>query len=239
MVKKLMTGLAITVGAGLAIAVTNRAGKNGLWHPAKTAGTMTPITIRVHTAVSRIEQTRPALATGPPSDETALAVTRVVNAVAVEPEERPAFLQRSAELAEIKGMIDKLDQRSSEMMTTVNQRIDDLQSHLPRFIEVKVTSRIREVEERLRSEFQDEQSKTLDAFLRRLEHTVLPRLNSVEDAVGSQGAEIGLMRHRIEKTDKTLDRVLERIEQVVDSLSSPFPEYANSHVTEIHQKAVA
>jgi archaellum component FlaC len=173
----------------------------------------------------------------PADNETALAVTRVVNAA--ELDEGPASLHRSAQLAEIKVMIETLDQRSSEMMSTVNQRIDDLQSHLPRFIDVKVTSRIREVEERLRSEFQDEQSKTLDAFLRTLEQKVLPRLTLVEDAVGAHGAEIGEMRQRIQKTDETLDRVLERIEKVVDSVSLPFSEYANSHVTAIHQKAVA
>jgi hypothetical protein len=197
---------------------------------------MTPVTIRVHTAVQRTESAPAEVATFPES-QVAVAVNRVANVV--EPDETPNSLQRSAELAEIKVMIDALDQRSSEMMTTVNQRIDDLQSHLPRFIDVKVTSRIREVEERLRTEFQDEQSKTLDAFLRTLEQKVLPRLSLVEDAVGAQGAEIGHMRQRIEKTDATLDRVLERIEKVVDSMSGPFPDYSTSHVTAIHQKAVA
>ena len=237
MVKKFMTGLAISVGAGLAIVATTRVGKKSPWHPAKTGGTLTPVTIRVHTAVARNEPTDTDTASCPADNETALAVTRVVNAA--EPDEGPAYLQRSAQLAEIKVMIETLDQRSNEMMSTVNQRIDDLQSHLPRFIDVKVTSRIREVEERLRSEFQDEQSKTLDAFLRTLEQKVLPRLTLVEDAVGAQGAEIGQMRQRIEKTDETLDRVLERIEKVVGSMSLPFSEYAHSHVTAIHQKAVA
>jgi hypothetical protein len=146
---------------------------------------------------------------------------------------------RSAELAEIRVMLEALDQRSTEMMGTVNQRIDDLQNHLPRFIDVKVTSRIREVEDRLRTEFQDEQSRTLDAFLRTLDQKILPRIAVIEEAVGAQGAEIGQMRSRIEKTDQTLDRVLDRIEKVVDSMSMPFPGHGNSHVREFHQKAVA
>ena len=236
MVKKFVTGLAISVGAGLAIAATTRASRKGLWHPAKTGGTLTPVTIRVHTAAPRTEATHTEVATLSDS-QMALTVNRVANTA--EPDETPTSLQRSAELAEIKVMIETLDQRSNEMLSTVNQRIDDLQSHLPRFIDVKVTARIREVEERLRTEFQDEQSKTLDAFLRTLEQKVLPRLTLVEDAVGAQGAEIGHMRKRIEKTDETLDRVLDRIEKVVDSMSMPYPEYANSHVTAIHQKAVA
>jgi hypothetical protein len=230
MVKKLITGFALSLGAGLAIAATTRGGKNKLarWHPAnaEAGGTLTPVTIRVHTAAPRNEPARAELAPPPPANQ---AVT----------EERPESLKRSAELAEIRVMIEALDQRSNEMMSTVNQRIDDLQNHLPRFIDVKVSSRIREVEERLRTEFQDEQSKTLDAFLRALEQKVLPRLTLVEKAVGSQGAEIGQMRQRIEKTDETLDRVLERIEKVVDSMAPSFSGYAHSHVTEIHQKAVA
>jgi len=230
MVNKFVTGLAISLGAGIAIAATTRATKKGLWHPSKSGGTLTPVTIRVHTAFPRNEPAKMEadVASGDP----------VRTANRAEPDD-PASLQRSVELAEIKVMIDALDQRSNEMTTAVNQRIDDLQNHLPRFIDVKVTSRIREVEDRLRTEFQDEQSKTLDAFLKTLDQKVLPRLTLVEEAVGSQGAEIGQMRRRIEKTDETLDRVLDRIEKVVDSMLVPFPGYANSHVMEINQKAVA
>jgi DNA-binding transcriptional MerR regulator len=221
---KLITGLAISVGAGLALAA--RAAHKGA-RSAKAGGTLTPVTIRVHTAIPRNEQTHVE------------ATTHLLENPVAEPVETPASLQRSVELAEIKVMIEALDQRSNEMISTVNQRIDDLQSHLPRFIDVKVTSRIREVEERLRTEFQDEQSKTLDAFLSTLEQKVLPRIALVEQAVGAQGAEIGQMRQRIEKTDEALDRVLERIEQAVDAMVTPFPGYANGHVTEINQKAVA
>jgi hypothetical protein len=223
MVKKIMTGLAISVGAGLALtAATRNHKKTGGWHPATTEGIMTPVTIRVHTALSR---TSDSVATANPDAER---------------HEEAMALPTSAELAEIRVMIEALDQRSCEMLSTVNQRIDDLQNHLPRFIDVKVTSRIREVEERLRTEFQDEQSRTLDAFLKTLDQKVLPRISMLEEAVGAQGAEIGQMRQRIEKTDDTLDRVLDRIEKVVDSLSSAsFAGYPASHVMEISQKAVA
>jgi len=148
--------------------------------------------------------------------------------------------QRSAELAEIRTMIEAMEQRSTEMMLTINQRIDELQSHLPRFIDVKVTSRIREVEERLRIEFQDEQSRTLDAFLKTLDQKVLPRIGVLEEAVGAQAAELGQMRQRIEKTDEALERVLGRIDEVFDAMTAPgFAGHANSHVMAIHQKAVA
>jgi hypothetical protein len=225
MVKKLAAGLAVSLGAGFAYVAASRASnKRGPWHPASTDGTLTPVTIRVHTAVPRGEQTPTELAVMPP---------------AAEPRETSLSHQHSAELAEIKVLIETLDQRSNEMMSTVNQRIDDLQNHLPRFIDVKVASRIRDVEERLRSEFQDEQSQTLDAFLRTLEEKVLPRIKLVEDAVGAQSAQIGLMRQRIDKTDETLERVVERIERAVDSMIGPVPGYANPHVTAIHKKAVA
>lgn len=224
--KRLVTGLAISVGAGIAIAAT-RVAQSRLWG-ARSGGKLTPVTIRVHTAVPRSEQI---------AVETAAAAAAPSGNPFPQPE--PAELQRTLELAEIKVMIEGLDQRSSEMMSTVNQRIDDLQNHLPRFIDVKVTSRIREAEDRLRAEFQDEHSKTVDTFLTTLEQKVLPRIGLVEQAVGAQGEEIGMMRHRMEKTDETLDRVLERIEQVVDSMVTPFPGYANSHVTQISQKAVA
>src|ERR1700683_3731911 len=124
MVKKLMTGLAISVGACMALTMaTVRTRKKGTWHPATTDGTMTPVTIRVHTAINRNDQARTEL------------VRASDNIATVEPEEATALTKapgRSAELAEIRVMIEALDQRSGEMMSTVNQRIDDLQNHLPR-----------------------------------------------------------------------------------------------------------
>jgi hypothetical protein len=227
MVKKIMTGLALSLGAGLALtAATRNNKKKGGWHPATSEGIMTPVTIRVHTALCRTSDN----VAGPIPDSEGEDQALVLSS---SPE-------RAAELAEIRMMIETLDQRSSEMLSTVNQRIDDLQNHLPRFIDVKVTSRIREVEERLRTEFQDEQSRTLDAFLKTLDQKVLPRISMLEDAVGAQGAEIGQMRQRIEKTDDTLDRVLDRIEKAVDSLSNAsFAGYPTNHLMEISQKAVA
>jgi hypothetical protein len=227
MVKKIMTGLAISVGAGLAVTVAARSNGNNKkkvgWHPASVDGTMTPLNIRTHGSAPRNEQ-EPAEPSASQEPVAALPA--------------PTSPETLAELAEIRVMIDTLDQRTNEMMTTVNQRIDDLQNHLPRFIDVKVTARIREVEERLRTDFQDEQSRTLDAFLKTLDGKVLPRIQLVEEAIGAQGAEIGRMHDRIEKTDETLERVLDRIEKVVEAVS-PFPAVANSHVMEIHQKAVA
>ena len=60
----------------------------------------------------------------------------------------------------------------------------------------------------------------------------------VEEALSAQGVEIGEMRQRIEKTDETLDRILDRIERAVNTTVSPFAAHANGHVTEI-SKAVA
>jgi len=243
MVKKLMSGLAISLGAGLALTVATRANggksKKGLWHAATNDGLMTPVTIRVHKAAVRGDESRTELVRA--SDNVACNDRELILASdADETIEMTTHPARSAEMAEIRVMIEALDQRSTELMSTVNQRIDDLQNHLPRFIDVKVTSRIREVEERLRTEFQDEQSRTLDAFLRTLDQKVLPRISMLEEAVGAQGAEIGNMRQRIEKTDETLDRVLERIETVADSMNSqPFSGHPSSHLREIHQKAVA
>jgi hypothetical protein len=239
MVKKLMTGLAISVGAGagLAIAVSTRAPKQRPHcHPATNEGTMTPVSIRVHPAINKNEQGRLDIARtlddGPANTKRP--------GEAEEPATLEASPERSAELAEIRVMIETLDQRTTEMISTVNQRIDDLQNHLPRFIDVKVTSRIREVEERLRTEFQDEQSRTLDAFLKTLDQKVLPRISTLEETVGSQDAQIRSLRQHIEKTDVSLERVLDRIEKVFSSISaSSHPGHANPYVMEIHQKAVA
>lgn len=235
MVMKFIAGLAISVGAGVALQANSRSNQRGVCRPAKAGEPMIPVTIRVHTAASRAtdaikeEFFRTEAATAGEKHHTAAETRELENRLASE---------RSAELAEIRMMVESLDRRNGEMMTGVNQRIDELQNDLPRFIDVKVTSRIREAEDRLRSEFQDEQSKTLDAFLQTLESKVLPRLTVVEQAVGSQGQEIGAMRMRMDSTEEAINRVVHRIERMVDSLAPMVPEYASQHVMEIVQKAV-
>ncbi len=225
MVTKFMTGLAISMGAGLVLAATTRPSRKGVFG-LTTKGSMTALTR------NELDPMEPQVSGNP----TAELVCRYDP---VEPPQTKPLQERSADLAEIRLMIDALDRRSMEMMDKVNERIDDLQNHLPRFIDVKVASRLREVEERLKAEFQDEQRLTLDAFLTTLDSKVLPRLTLAEQAIGTQNFEIGRMRERIDTTDATLNRVMNRIERAIDSMAPQYPAYANSHVTEIHKKAVA
>lgn len=225
MVQKFVTGLAISVGAGLAVQAAARQHRKG-----GQMAKVTPVTIRVHTATLRPELVRAA------EEHTVHGASQPQEVVAPP----PSVPDHSIEFAELRMMIENLDKRTGESMTSLNQRIDDLQNHLPRFIDVKVSSRLREVEERLRTEFQDEQSKTLDAFLKTLDSKVLPRLSTVEEAIGHQGEEIGRMRSRIDRNDETIATLVARIDKVVDSLAvSHFPGYASSQVYSIGQKAVA
>ena len=92
--------------------------------------------------------------------------------------------EQTAELAEIRGMIELLEQRSSEMLGGEDQQDADLSG----FIDASLSSRIQETEERLRAEFQDEQSQTLDVFLKMLDQKVLPRIAKLEAAIGMQPA---------------------------------------------------
>jgi hypothetical protein len=236
MVKKLVTGLALSVGAGLALSARNSR-KGG------RAANVTPVTIRVHKAALRPGLVK-AAHPGPQSVEEQTVCVEVepnpaLAAHAVEVPLSPAR-DHSTELAELRMMIENIDQRTGEMMSSVSQRIDDLQNHLPRFIDVKVSSRLREVEERLRAEFRDGQSKTFDMFLQTLDSKVLPRLSNVEDAVERQSEEIGRMRSRIDRTDETIASVVARIDRVVDSMAAgSFPGYASSQVYAIDKKAVA
>jgi hypothetical protein len=227
MVKKFVAGFALSVGAGLALSARNSR-KGGL------AAKLTPVTIRVHKAALRPELMKAAH----PGPQTVEEET-----VCVEAEPYPALAptrDHSAELAELRMMIENIDKRTAEMMSSVSQRIDDLQNHLPRFIDVKVSSRLREAEDRLRAEFQDGQSKTFDVFLQTLDSRVLPRLSNVEEAVGRQSEEIGRMRSRIDQTDETIASVVARIDKVVDSMTAAsFPGYASSHVYAIDKIAVA
>jgi len=227
MVKKFMAGLMVSAGAGLAVAATTLAIKKErrkrTWGPAKSEGIMTPLTLRVDAPVPRNEE------------------------IHIECEDEPVKMTvspgASAEVAEMRSALEGIEQRANEMIGAVNQRIDDLQSHLPRFIDIKVTCRLREVEERLRIEFRDEQSRTVDAFLQTLEQKVLPRIAAVEQTLGAQRDELSRMRMHQDKTDARLDAIVEHLEKVMAVITPPpglpLNGHAGSYLTELHQKAVA
>jgi hypothetical protein len=152
----------------------------------------------------------------------------------------PAAPDRSNQLSELRKMIENMDKQTGVMMSSINQRIDDLQNDVPRFIDTKVSSRLREVEDRLRADFQHEQSKALDVFLKTLDSKVLPRLSSVEEAVGLQADEICRMSNSMDRTDEAVARLVARVDKVVVSMTAAtFPGYASPRVYPIDRKAVA
>jgi uncharacterized coiled-coil protein SlyX len=222
--KKWITGLAVSVGAGLAVTTAAMRARKKARTPGSVDGTMTPINIRTHNLV---EIPRP--------QATVTAMPPAGGAVASLPPEY------SAEMAEVRVRLNTLDERSNELATTINQRVDDLQSHLPRFIDVKVTSRIRETEDRLRMEIRDEQARTVDAFLQTLDQKLLPRIAMLEETVGMQRAEIAQLKQCIEKTDEMLQRLLGRMENTGVAVgSSPVNGYPGPHHNQHHRnKAVA
>ena len=234
---KFVTGLAVSVGAGLALQVSARNSRRG-----GQATKVTPVTIRVHQAALRPELRRGAYSASQPVEEHTVHVEAVPPALAVHAVETPlpAAPDRSSKLAELRSMIENMDKRTGEMMSSINQRIDGLQHDVPRFIDIKVSSRLREVEDRLRAEFQDVQSNTLDVFLKTLDSKVLPRLSNVEEAVGLHADEICHMRNSMDRTDEAIARLVARVDKVVASMTVPtFPGYASPRVYPIDRKAVA
>ncbi len=192
MIKSILTGLAVTLSAGVMLGVrTKRGGSGNVWSNDTAGGRLEAIELRM----SGLENAIPAH-----SD--------------------------SGETAALRGAIAALESNHAGQITGMGQRLDDLQSHLPRFIDVKVGARVREMEDRLKAEMAETRGKTLEAFMSLVEKKMLACISGIEDSLRLQSREIGDLREQSGQTDGNLSRIILTIERLAPPAELAFTRFA-------------
>ena len=190
MLKKILKGLTISLGAGLLM----RAGAKR-----KTGAGVNPLLARLDAMETRM-----------------CAFERAV------PPETPA-----GEIATMREMVTALERRSSEQIAAIGQRLDELQNHLPRFIDVKVSARVREMEERIKADVLETRGKTFETFVASIEAKMLSGIAVVERSLAAQSQEIGELKLRLGQTDQNLSKVLSTFERLTDSGAFQLARFSN------------
>ena len=138
--------------------------------------------------------------------------TRMCSVERAAPAETPA-----GEIAIIREIVTDMERRNAEQIATIAQRMDELQNHLPRFIDVKVSARVREMEERIKADVFETRGKTFETFVASVEAKMLSGIAVVERSLAAQSQEIGDLKQRLGQTDENLSKVLSTVERLTES----------------------
>ncbi|MDQ2901278.1 MAG: hypothetical protein M3Y07_15990 [Acidobacteriota bacterium] len=160
----------------------------------------------------------------PRLDAIELRMTGLENAIPLPP--------KDDEMAGLRDTITAFEARNTEQIVSLGQRLGELQSHLPRFIDVKVSARIREMEDRLKTEIAETGGKTLEAFMSKVEAKMLEGIAGLGTSLCLQSHEIGDLREQLGQTDENLSRILSTLERLAPPAEFAFTRFdavANGH----------
>lgn len=129
------------------------------------------------------------------------------------------------EIAALRDSISSFEGRHAERIAAAGRRLDELQSHLPRFIDVKVSARIREMEDRLKADIAETHGKTLETFMSKIQARMLEGIAGLETSLCSQSHEIGDLREQLGQTDRNLSRILLTLESLAPPAEFAFTRF--------------
>jgi len=113
----------------------------------------------------------------------------------------------------------------------VEQRLGDLDTHLPVIVQSTVDVRFQQAERRLQTQFEQAQARSMEAFVETLQNNVVVRISTLETNLAEQSSAIGKLRDSSAKTDENLQKMLVGIEKLVDQTRiAPPPPAAATHV---------
>lgn len=123
----------------------------------------------------------------------------------------------AGDCAGIRDIIADLERRNLEQIGALGQRFNELEQHLPRFIDVKVSTRVREMEERIKADIVEARGKTFESVVASIEAKMLAGIAVVERSLTVQSQEIGELKQRLSQTDQNLSKVLATAEKLTES----------------------
>jgi hypothetical protein len=196
MAHRLLRNIAVTIGAGLGLgfALASRQAR-------RSGSNIKPLLSRldeIESRVRRVEVAPPILA---PDPEEIEALGTLISL-------------QSEDLANLRCEIHRIEQRNVEQVEAFGQRMALVEQHVPVTVETNVSTRIAELEQRLRNEFKAVHDRTVDAFVEAIEKRVVGRISEIENSLTAQSQSIVSLHEKSVKTDDHLNRLLEAVEKL-------------------------
>ncbi len=120
--------------------------------------------------------------------------------------------QSPAGVSEIQDWIRSIERRNSEQIDAVALKLDAFEHKIPELINITVTARIQEVEQRIAAEIRETQSLMIQALVETIDARVTKGIAHVESSVLAHSQEITDLSQRMNQTDANLVRILRILE---------------------------
>ncbi len=198
MANRLLRHIAVKIGAGLAtgfiLSSANR-------RPRRPAPNLSPILTRIEDIESRISRVELAPQPAVPSPEEIAALGTLVSS-------------QSEDIASLRQSIEGIESRNAAQAEVFGRKVALVEKQVPAHIEASVNAKMAELEQKLRSEFQEIHYKTVDMFVETIEKRVVGRISAIENSLVEQSQSIVSLREKSCKTDDNLQRLLEAVEKL-------------------------
>jgi uncharacterized coiled-coil protein SlyX len=129
------------------------------------------------------------------------------------------FDTQDSELAAVRAQLKKEQSQVEDLGKTATRLRGELQD----WLETSVSTRITEVETRLKTEAERSQQQMLDAFVESVQTRVIRRISGLEEEVSSQSAAMSELRACSLRTEQSMQKLLAELDRVVVRYPSAEP----------------
>jgi uncharacterized coiled-coil protein SlyX len=244
MANRILKGLAVAAGTGLAMGLTTarsqtrvrvssppRAGAPPHLPPVESAEETGDDFLNIEPLLDRLERLEVRVeALGQPAaeprEDSRFETDDYATALA-ELEQRVE--ENTRDLALLRENMDAAERRLNESVAAVQRNIEQTRREIPAAVERHVSVRIDDLQKRFAAEIEQSQQRTLEMFERAIDDKISSRIGSMERVLAEQAGSIEALNARATETDHNLQRLVTAIEKLCER-AHLFPPVAESRL---------
>lgn len=214
MSKKILTGFAVTLGAGLAFGIGTKLGRSSAARRPNILD-LEPLVDRLDNVENRILEVETRFTTGNAHSSGAAdsALDRdLLGQNMMRMESR--LSAQNKQIDELRREIQTVETRGAHQVLSFNQKLAEVEARLPAEIEANVGERIAALEQKLQADFRQTHSRTVDLFVQTIESKVVQRISALEQSLAEHSNTIVGLREKSLSTDENLQRLLAAVEKL-------------------------
>jgi len=124
--------------------------------------------------------------------------------------------QNTRELELLRKSITEAEARMTESVTSVERKLEQTREELPAIIEPQIDARLAELQTRFTAEIERSHRRTLEVFEHALDEKISSRIGAIEKALSEQAGSIEALSTRAAETDNNLQRLVTAIEKLCE-----------------------
>jgi hypothetical protein len=192
---KILKGLAVVAGTGLAIGFGNKRRKQAPWVSDKSDSgfPIQPLLERL----DRIEARMSAV------------------------EARPVSEAGSDGLAQLDHVVQRQTQDLQTLRVQVERRFAEVAKEVPAILESLLDPRVEDLRTRLRAEMRESVESTLVSFERKLDHKVSVRIATLENSLIDQSTAVTALGQRAIEAEENFQKLISAVERLCESRERP------------------